>query len=229
MISSTSVGTNECHAYPAPPPIHLHIQDHTSPAYIAQITALVRATNASAARLRLPFRLSIVIGAVWIPWPPAQATAMATSLAPWTLYMDLYWDFHVGGDDPATDPTAAFNFIAAVAAVFANVSASAGTPPMRGAVLEENGGRHDVQRALGHARMNNRLHCLSDVVRVATAANGLQVSRLYVYPLLSSGRCGGISADNGDTNGHTRAACACNTGRAERAYRACHFCPRLPW
>lgn len=128
---------------------------------------------------------------MWIPWPPAQATAMATSLAPWTPYLDLYWDFHVGGDDPATDPAAAFTFIAAVAEVFANVSAASGTPPMRGAVLEENGGRHDVQRALGHARMNNRLHCLSDVVRVATAANGLQVRRLLKRATRATIRCCG--------------------------------------
>ena len=42
-------------------------------------------------------------------------------------------------------------------------------------VLEENGGRHDVQRALGHARNANRFRCLGDFVKIQTAANGFQV------------------------------------------------------
>ena len=46
---------------------------------------------------------------------------------------------------------------------------------VRGVVLEENGGNHAVQRALGHARRSNRLHCLADFIRVDTPANGLQV------------------------------------------------------
>ena len=184
-VAEDSVGLaalNQLHRRPSPTPFHTtHVpcqlarQDHTSPAYIAQVAGLVRAVNDSAARLRLPFRPSVVVGAVWIPWPPTQATAMATALAPFTPHLDVYWDFHVGGDNPSVEPAAAFNFISAIAAVFASVSAATGTPPLRGAVLEENGGRHDVQRALGHARMSNRLHCLADVVRVVTAANGLQV------------------------------------------------------
>ena len=150
-------------------------QDHTSPAFIAQVTGFVAAMNATATRLRLPFRLNVVVGAMWIPWPPSQALRMATALSPFTHSMDVYWDFHIGGDNPAADPVAAFTFISSVAAVFANVSISSGAPPLRGVVLEENGGRHDMQRALGHARMSNRLHCLSDVVRIDTPANGLQV------------------------------------------------------
>ena len=42
-------------------------------------------------------------------------------------------------------------------------------------VLEENGGLHSVQRALGHARRSNRLQCLGDFIRADTPANGLQV------------------------------------------------------
>lgn len=85
-------------------------------------------------------------------------------------------DFHIGGDSPHSDPGVAFDFIASVADVFASVAATTGTPQLRGAVLEENGSRHDVQRALGHARMSNRMHCLGDVVRVDAPANGLQVA-----------------------------------------------------
>ena len=103
---------------------------------------------------------------------------MATALAPLTPHMDLYWDFHIDADDPVSDPVTAFAFIASVSRVFASVSSTTGTPPMGGAVLEENGRRHDVQRALGRARNSNRLHCLGDIVRVDTAANGVQVAGL---------------------------------------------------
>ena len=76
------------------PPFWIEIgneQNHTDPAYIAQVVGFVTSLNATASRLALPSRLQVVIGAIWITWPPEQARPMATALAPFTPHMDLYW------------------------------------------------------------------------------------------------------------------------------------------
>ena len=146
-------------------------QDHTDRAYISQVVAFAGALAASARRLELDFPITVAIGVTPGQWPPSSILPLAEALSDHSLApLDLLIDFHINGDAPATDPRAAFDFIASVAAVIANASL-----PIRGAVLEENGGRHDMQRALGHARNSNRLHCLGNFVRIDTAANGLQV------------------------------------------------------
>ena len=146
-------------------------QDHTSPAWIAQVSAFAGTIAATATRLGLPFKIPVLFGVMYGTWPPSQILPLAAAVSgPAFGPLDLMLDFHVGGDNPSHDPVVAFNFIASVRAELANASSL-----IRGAVLEENGGRHDMQRALGHARNNNRLHCLGDFVRIITAANGLQV------------------------------------------------------
>ena len=42
-------------------------------------------------------------------------------------------------------------------------------------MFEENGGRHDVSRALGHARQNNRFSAFGERFAIDTTANGIQV------------------------------------------------------
>ena len=147
-------------------------QDHTSATFIAQVAAFASTLASTSLRLALPFKLTTLIGATPGTWPAASFLPMAaalngTAFAP----LDILIDFHVGGDTPATDPLIAFAFVAGVRDLLASVAS-----PIRGAVLEENGGRHDMQRALGHARNSNRLHCLGSFVRIETAANGLQMS-----------------------------------------------------
>ena len=147
-------------------------QSHTDPEFIAQVAAFARALAAASTRLALPFRITTCIGVTPGTWPPASVLPLAAALGgPDFAPLDILLDFHVGGDNPASDPVQAFAFIASVRDALANASS-----PIRGAVLEENGGRHDMQRALGHARMSNRLHCIGDFVRIETAANGLQVA-----------------------------------------------------
>jgi hypothetical protein len=79
-----------------------------------------------------------------------------------------YFDFHIGGDSLSVASDWAYMNIAR------DYLATHGSQ-IRAVVLEENGGLHDVQRALGHARRSNRLHCLGDWMRADTPANGLQV------------------------------------------------------
>jgi len=146
-------------------------QEHTQPAWITQVSAFARTIAAAATHLGLAFKIPTLFGVMYGTWPPSQILPLAAAVSgPAFAPLDLMLDFHIGGDS-TSDAIVAFNFIASVRAELANVSSS-----IRGAVLEENGGRHDMQRALGHARNSNRLHCLGDFVRIETAANGLQVA-----------------------------------------------------
>ena len=81
---------------------------------------------------------------------------------------DWYFDFHIGGDSLSV----AGDYV--LLNIARDYLAAHGSK-IRGVVLEENGGLHSVQRALGHARRSNRLHCLGDFMRADTPANGLQV------------------------------------------------------
>lgn len=145
-------------------------QEHTDPTFIVQVATFASALNATAARLQLPFRLQVVIGALYGTWPPQQAIPMATAVQNLTSSFDFYWDFHINADSPNSDPDVAYAFLWQMRALFLSIGS-----PIRGVVLEENGGRHDMQRALGHARNSNRLRCLGDFMFIESAANGLQV------------------------------------------------------
>ena len=82
--------------------------------------------------------------------------------------LSRYFDFHIGGDSLyVAGDWALMN----IARDYLRKHGS----KIRGVVLEENGGLHSIQRALGHARRSNRLHCLGDFMRADTPANGLQV------------------------------------------------------
>ena len=89
-----------------------------------------------------------------------------------------YFDFHIGGD--SLDVTGDWQLLNSVKRYLASVGSK-----VRGVVLEENGGLHSVQRALGHARRSNRLQCLGDFILADTPANGLQVLGIPFSPLPS--------------------------------------------
>ena len=161
-------------------------QSHADPGFVRQVAAVALAINSSLARLGAPAGfLPVIVGAAaGLGYPPASAAGMALALRglanPETSRVRLLWDVHVGGDSPARDGTAAAAFVDALAAWFeafaANVSnATAPAAPIRVAVLEENGVRHDVVRMLGRATLQNRLACLGERVELVCAANGMQV------------------------------------------------------
>lgn len=144
-------------------------QDHTSPVFIEQVTGLANSIAKAQLQLQLPFRIGIIVGGMYGTWPTEQAVPMATSLANLSSILIMAWDFHIGGDNPTSDPDVAFRFLSDMRTQFSTIGSS-----ILGAVLEENGSRHDIQRALGHARNSNRLRCLSPWLIIESAANGLQ-------------------------------------------------------
>lgn len=78
------------------------------------------------------------------------------------------WDCHTGGDSPSDGSTTA-----GALAELKSILAAAGSP-MRAAVLEENGGTHNMLRMLGHVTQNHALSRLGEFVVVNTVATGLQ-------------------------------------------------------
>jgi hypothetical protein len=78
------------------------------------------------------------------------------------------WDCHTGGDSPSDG-----NVTAQALAELQSILAVRGSK-MRAAVLEENGGTHNMMRMLGHVTQNHALSRLGDFVVVNTAATGLQ-------------------------------------------------------
>ncbi len=82
----------------------------------------------------------------------------------------VLWDVHVGGDglrDADRDGKA----IERMRYLFNEWCPEAG---VRACILEENGGRHDLQRALGHAHMVATMERLGDFVLIDCPANCLQ-------------------------------------------------------
>jgi hypothetical protein len=95
-------------------------QDHTDPGFISQVVSFAGVLNASLALLGVPpGSLCVCIGATpGTGWPPSSVGAMAvavSNLTSSTSRLRFFWDFHVGGDNPAADASAATVFIRAVA------------------------------------------------------------------------------------------------------------------
>jgi hypothetical protein len=80
------------------------------------------------------------------------------------------WDLHIGGDDPHSGDDAGRE-IAQANALFHRWNPRTNVKVV---VFEENGGRHDVQRGLGHASNLIATNDLGDFVRADCAANMLQ-------------------------------------------------------
>ncbi len=80
------------------------------------------------------------------------------------------WDVHVGGDDlhEGRKVDALFTRMEKL------VREWAPNTPLKACVLEENGGRHDLQRALGHAAILNATERHGDFVLIDCPANCLQ-------------------------------------------------------
>ncbi len=80
------------------------------------------------------------------------------------------WDVHVGGDDlhEGRKVDALFTRMEKL------VREWAPNTPLKACVLEENGGRHDLQRALGHAEILNATQRHGDFVLIDCPANCLQ-------------------------------------------------------
>jgi alpha-L-arabinofuranosidase len=81
-----------------------------------------------------------------------------------------YWDFHVGGDD-LTSGAAVDTALTQMYTLFHQWDTAT---TMRCTIFEENGGLHNMQRALGHATNLNAVRRHGDFLLTACPANALQ-------------------------------------------------------
>ena len=81
-----------------------------------------------------------------------------------------YWDYHVGGDDPNSGLSVDKELTHMQSLFYKWNSATT----MKCAIFEENGGLHNMQRALGHATNLNAVIRHGDFVLTSCPANALQ-------------------------------------------------------
>lgn len=81
-----------------------------------------------------------------------------------------YWDLHVGGDDPK----AGIETDKQITQMLAKFKQWDPNTTMKIAVFEENGSKHGIQRALGHATNLNAIRRHSESVLTSSPANALQ-------------------------------------------------------
>lgn len=81
-----------------------------------------------------------------------------------------YWDLHVGGDDPKSGLYTDKQLVE----MLGQLKQWDPQTRMKIAVFEENGSRHDIQRALGHATNLNAIRRHSESVLTSSPANALQ-------------------------------------------------------
>jgi hypothetical protein len=84
-----------------------------------------------------------------------------------------YWDLHVGGDDPS----AGVETDRQLSGMLSRFRRWDPDTKMKIAVFEENGSKHGIQRALGHATNMNAIRKHSEDVLTSSPANALQPDR----------------------------------------------------
>ena len=139
--------------------IEIGNEEKTDAHYIERFKLLAEAMHAHDPKLQL------IIAAWWEPDNPVSKRIVAELDGKAAL-----WDVHVGGDDLRKG--------ANVDRLFTRmqklVEEWAPGTKLKACVLEENGGRHDLRRALGHAHILNAAQRHSDFVLLDCPANCLQ-------------------------------------------------------
>jgi alpha-L-arabinofuranosidase len=147
-----------------PEPYHLRFlelgnEETTNAHYIERFKLLY-----DAIRPRDP-RIELIIAAWWEPENPISKRIVQELNGKAAL-----WDVHIGGDNPREG--------AVVDATFTRmrklVNEWAPGTMLKACVLEENGGKHDLARALGHAGIVNATQRHGDFVLIDCPANCLQ-------------------------------------------------------
>jgi alpha-L-arabinofuranosidase len=147
-----------------PDPYHLRFlqignEETTNAHYIERFKILH-----DAIRPRDP-RIELIIAAWWEPDNPISKRIVQELNGKATL-----WDVHIGGDDPREGAKVDATFVR----MRKLVEEWAPGTPLKACVLEENGGRHDLARALGHAGILNATQRHGDFVLIDCPANCLQ-------------------------------------------------------
>jgi alpha-L-arabinofuranosidase len=109
--------------------------------------------------------VSYIIGAWWEPENPVSKRIVQTAGDKAAL-----WDLHVGGDDPREGK----RVDAMIARMRRLLQEWKPGTKLRACILEENGGRHNVARALGHASIVNAAQRHGDFIAIQCPANCLQ-------------------------------------------------------
>lgn len=110
-------------------------------------------------------RIETIIAAWWEPDNPVSKRIVQELNGKAAL-----WDVHVGGDNPREGA----NVDATFTRMRKLVQEWAPGTSLRACVLEENGGKHDLARALGHAGIVNATQRHGDFVLIDCPANCLQ-------------------------------------------------------
>ena len=110
-------------------------------------------------------QIKVICSAWWKPGSPNMETLFKTING-----RADYWDLHTDADEPRAG-TAVDNNLQIMQDLFLKWDPNT---KMRIAIFEENGGLHDLQRALGHATTLNAVRRHGDFVLTSCAANGLQ-------------------------------------------------------
>ena len=139
--------------------IEIGNEEKTDAHYIERFKLLAEAMHARDPKVQL------IIAAWWEPDNPISKRIVQELDGKAAL-----WDVHVGGDDPREGDK--------VDRLFARMEKLVGEwapgTKLKACVLEENGGRHDLRRALGHAHVLNVTQRHGDFVRLDCPANCLQ-------------------------------------------------------
>ncbi|HEY2159329.1 MAG TPA: alpha-L-arabinofuranosidase C-terminal domain-containing protein, partial [Isosphaeraceae bacterium] len=110
-------------------------------------------------------RIELIIAAWWEPDNPVSKRIVQELNGKAAL-----WDVHVGGDDPRESAKVDATFVRMRKLVQEWAPGTA----LKACVLEENGGKHDLARALGHAGIVNATQRHGDFILIDCPANCLQ-------------------------------------------------------
>jgi alpha-L-arabinofuranosidase len=127
--------------------------------YIERFNAIYNAMHAKDTSLQF-------INSVW--WRPNSPNSEKLFKA--LSGKAAYWDFHVDGDSPRAGAKVDRD-LTKMRALFKQWAPQS---TMKCAIFEENGGLHNLQRALGHATILNAVRRHGDFVLTSCAANALQ-------------------------------------------------------
>ena len=172
--------------------VELGNEEGCSPEFVANVARCASAMVSKAQELKLPFKLKFAVGG---PYEIAELTdramaPMVQALKPLKNHSDWLWDFHINGQSRGLifelhkQPRTARNLTNAEyhQSLLDNFTRWQRffNEPSSGAffkcgVFEQNGGTHDMGRALGNARNSVTLQSLGNSVRMVTGANALQL------------------------------------------------------
>ncbi len=127
--------------------------------YLARFEALEPAIHAKDSSIQL------VIAAWW-----RADSALCRQIAEQLNGKAALWDVHVGGDGLRDGE----DVDKQMTTMKARLQEWCPGTTMKAAIFEENGGRHDLQRALGHAHIVNTTERLGDFIQMDCPANCLQ-------------------------------------------------------